>query len=132
MYLVIRRFLAVTFETLLHTSPNLGLADTILWLGKSGMHWCELLSKFQCTMLFNSQPTMIVIHLGGNDLVTIKQAKFIKLIRRDPKYFSSVFPAVKFVWCDILPRTKWRGIDNTPENLAKMNEKRKRVNRAGR
>ena len=36
------------------------------------------------------------------------------------------------VWSDILPRLVWRGVDNTPENLRKLDLKRKRINRAGR
>ena len=118
--------------TSLRTSPNLGLVDSILWLGKGGMHWCELLPKFQCTMLFNPQPTMIVIHVGGNDIVATKQARLIKDIKRDINYLASVFPCVKIVWSDILPRKFWRGIENTPDNLIKINEKRKRINRADR
>ncbi|MEW8545795.1 MAG: hypothetical protein AB2693_19915 [Candidatus Thiodiazotropha sp.] len=116
----------------LHSSPNLGIADNILWLGAGGMHWSELIPKFQCTMIFNPPPDLIVIHVGGNDLVTVKQAKLIKVIRRDLQYLASVFPTAIVVWSDILPRKSWRGIENNPQNLAKMNEKRKRINRAGR
>lgn len=116
----------------LRTSPNLGLDGNILWLGKGGMHWRELLPKFQCTLLFNPRPGMIVIHLGGNDLVTVKQAKLMRAIKKDLKYLASVFTSAKIVWSDILPRKKWLGIENTPKNLKIMDNKRKRINRAGR
>ena len=82
-------------------------------------------------MLFNPQPTMIVIHVGGNATVAIKQARLIKDIKRDINYLASVFPCVKTVWSDILPRKFWHGIENTPNNLVKMNEKRKLINRTG-
>ena len=114
------------------STGNLGLADTILWLVKEGMHWSDLLPTFQYAMLFNSKPVLIVINVGGNNLVTIKQAKFIRVINRDLKYMQSVFPMVKFVWSDILPRTYWIGIANTQKNLKVMNDKRRRINRAGR
>ena len=88
MYLVRRGFLAVSPRRrprgTSHPS-NLGLADTILWLVKGGMHWSDLLPTFQFAMLFNSKPVLIVINVGGNDLVTIKQAKFIRVINRDLK-----------------------------------------------
>ena len=69
----------------LHTPSNLGLADSILWLVKGGMHWSDLLPTFQYAMIFNSKPVLIVINVGGNDLVTIKQGKFIWVIR--PEFF---------------------------------------------
>lgn len=100
-------------------------------MGTSGMHWNQLLSTLQLKMMFNPPPALILIHLGGNDLVNIKQAKFMKLIRRDLSYVASVFPHAYIVWSDILPRKHWRGMVSTPQNLIKMNEKRKRINRAG-
>ena len=51
------------------------------WHGKGGMHWDELKGGFQKAMLFSVAPLMIIIHLGVNDLVTIKQGKMIKWIR---------------------------------------------------
>ena len=96
------------------------------------MKWNELHGQVQLTMLFNSPPAMIIIHLGGNDLVTIKQGKLIKSIKRDLNYISSVFPSALIVWSDILPRLSWRGITPTLENLGKINRKRKCINRAGR
>lgn len=116
----------------LRGSLNLGLAFNVLWLGTGGMHWSDLIPRFQCTMIFHPPPVMIIIHVGGNDLVTMKQAKLIKVIRRDLGYIASVFPSVKIAWSDILPRNWWRGIENSPDNLAKIDEKRKRINRAGR
>ena len=69
------------------TPSNLGLADSILWLVKRGMHWSDLLPIFQYAMIFNSKPVLIVINVGGNELVTIKQGKFIWVIR--PEFFIS-------------------------------------------
>ena len=113
--------------------PSLGLLNKrVLWLGSSGMHWPELVPKFQLTMILNPQPMMIVIHLGGNDLATVTQGKMIKKIKKDINYIASVFPSTQVVWSDILPRLVWRGVDNTPENLRKLDLKRKRINRAGR
>ena len=102
------------------------------WHGKWGMHWNELKGGFQKAMLFSVAPFMIIIHLGGNDIVTIKQGKMIKWIKRDLKYIASVFPQAILVWSDILPRKKWRGMINSPPNLKQINNKRKRINRAGR
>ena len=112
---------------------NLGLTNhQVHWIGKSGMHWNQLLSTLQFNMLYNPSPALILIHVGGNDLVNIKQGKLMKTVKNDLKYISSVFPNVSLVWSDILPRKHWRGMPSTPANLVSINEKRKSINRAGR
>ena len=63
---------------------NLGLHDRkVLWFGNKGMHWHELLPKLQHKMLFHPRPSMILIHVGGNDMVQVKQAKLMKRIQKD-------------------------------------------------
>ena len=88
--------------------------------------------KFQLAMLSNSPPKMILVHLGGNDLTTVKQGKLMGMIKKDLFYMASTFPSAYIIWSDILPRLLWRDITNTPDNLRKMDQKRKRINRAGR
>ena len=113
--------------------PNLGLPNQrVLWLGSGGMRWCDLMPKFQLAMLSNSPPKMILVHLGGNDLTTVKQGKLMGMIKKDLFYMASTFPSAYIIWSDILPRLLWRDITNTPDNLRKMDQKRKRINRAGR
>ena len=75
---------------------------------------------------------MIVVHLGGNDLVTTAQGKLMKSMKRDLCYLASVFPTTFIVWSDILPQMSWRGLESNPLNLGNMNNKRKRINRVGR
>ena len=116
-------------------SSNLGLANKkVHWLGTSSMHWRDLIPKFQLAMMFNPPHVMILVHVGGNDLVTMRQGKLIKNIKKDLQYLASVFSTAtcKIIWSDILPRKSWRGVEPTQGNLDKMNSKRKRINRAGR
>ena len=102
--------------------PNLDLdGRTVHWFGKGSMHWSQLHSTMQLKMLFYPTPAMIVIHLAGNDLVGLKQAQLIKRI-----------PETLIVWSDILQRTQWWGMDLNRCSLETMNNKRKRINRAGR
>lgn len=96
------------------------------------MHLDDLLPRFQQAMLFNRPPKMILVHVGGNDLVQFKVTRIIKDLKRHLSYIASVFPEALVIWSDILPRTHWRGAINTPENLRKLDNKRKRINRAGR
>ena len=112
--------------------PNLGLPNqSVLWLGSGGMRWCGLMPKFQLTMLSNSTPNTSVVHLSGNDLTTVKQGKLMGMIKKDLYYMASTFPSANIIWSDILPRLLWHDIVNTPENLRKIDQKRKRINRVG-
>lgn len=112
---------------------NLGVHDKrLIWSGYRGMHLDELLPKLQHNILFYPVPAMIIIHVGGSDLVNVKQAKLMKSISKVLKYIAAIFPSSYVVWSDILPRKQWRGIKDTPANLVKMHNKRKRINRAGR
>lgn len=89
------------------------------------MHRPELVSKFQLSIILNPRPVVIVLHLDGNDLATVKQGKLIRKIKKDINYIATVFPSTQVVWSDILPRLSWRCVDNTPENLHKLYLKRK-------
>ncbi|MCG8113656.1 MAG: SGNH/GDSL hydrolase family protein [Candidatus Thiodiazotropha taylori] len=110
---------------------NLGInSKKVVWLGTRGMRWEQIRQKFQLMMIENPQPAMILIHLGGNDLAFIKQAKLMRAIKRDIQYIASVFPSTQIVWSDILPRKSWRGVVTTTINLYKLDQKRKRINRA--
>lgn len=96
------------------------------------MHWEQLRAEFQRLMLFHPAPAMVVIHLGGNDLVTWSQSKLLKKIKTDLRYMASVFPDAQVIWSDILPRQAWRGVESSVESLRKLDQKRKRINRIGR
>lgn len=96
------------------------------------MHLSQLRPTIQLKMLYLPPPAMIVVHVGGNDIVTMKQAHLIRRIKKVFHYIHSVFPNAYLVWSDILPRTKWRGVESIEPNLSRLNDKRKRINRAGR
>ena len=96
------------------------------------MHWHQLIAKLQLAMMGCPAPEMIIIHLGGSDLTGVERGKLIKMIKRDIGYIASVFPSAYLVWSDILPRTAWRAIKSHQNSLNTINEKRKRINRAGR
>ena len=104
----------------------------VLWFGSRGMHWYDLRPKVQWEMLNRPPSVMLVIHVGGNDLVNISQAKMMKKITKDIKYIHSVFPSSYLVWSDILPRSKWLGLRPTAKNISNNDKKRRRINHHGR
>lgn len=113
--------------------PNLRLPGdlTVAWKCTRGLQWSEFHHNIQRELLFcSSQPQVILLHLGGNDLNKASLCKIRKMIRREVKFLYSVFPNTTIVWCDILQRRVWRGLgDNI--NVA-MERKRRRVNGFGR
>ena len=87
------------------------------------MHWYDLRPKVQWEMLIRPPPVMLVIHVGGNDLVNISQAKMMKKITKDIKYIHSVVPSSYLVWSDILTRSKWLGLRPTAKNISNIDKK---------
>lgn len=51
----------------------------------------------------------MVIHMGGNDLCTIKGIVLIGRIKEDLLSVRGEWPAVRLVWLDVVPRLVWRG-----------------------
>ena len=85
--------------------PNLCLPyQCVLRLGSGGMRWRGLMPKFQLAMLANSSPNTIVVHLGGNNLTTVKQGKSMGMIKKDLFYMASSFPSANSISSDILLR----------------------------
>ena len=88
--------------------------------------------RVQWEMLIPPLPVKLVIHVEGNDLVNIRQAKMMKRITKDIKYIHSVFPSSYLEWSDILPCSKWLGLRPTAKNISQMDIKRRRINCHGR
>ncbi len=108
---------------------NLGQEhDKTIWMGKSGMRWGQLLPAVQYHMISRGSPKILIIHLGGNDIDTVKQIVLRKAVQNDLDYLQSCFPTTVIVWCDILPRLYWR--KNLFDSHKVLNLKRKRINRA--
>ncbi len=110
---------------------NLGLKDRqVMWFGQGGMTWNQLLPKLQYEMLFRPTPAIIVLHVGGNSVVNTALGPFLHTLKSDMEYIFSTYTSAIIVWSDILPRAIWRGAE--PSDLPRMEDKRKRINRAGR
>ena len=111
---------------------NLNLGDGIRtrWHGTRGMRWWQLKSKIQWVSLHRT-PKIIIVHLGGNDVVSTKFQKMRRLLKRDFNRMLRLFPKTLIVWSEIPPRLTWK-FSQPNSSLKALNNKRKRFNALGR
>ncbi|XP_062610981.1 uncharacterized protein LOC134272832 isoform X1 [Saccostrea cucullata] len=105
---------------------NLGVQVT--WIGKRGMKWGDLIDSMEQKLTKCPPPAYLVIHLGGNDITSIKSEVLCTRIEHDICLMTNRLPSCKMIWSDILPRRKWIG----GRDICSVERKRKRVNRAAR
>ncbi|XP_045203614.2 uncharacterized protein LOC123556739 [Mercenaria mercenaria] len=101
---------------------------TVEWLGVRGLHWSELRNQIEAKVLFSSPPSIIILHLGGNDITSSTTVQIKIIIREEITYLREAFPEATLIWVDILPRRTWRGATN----LKTIEKKLLRLNRLGR
>uniref|UniRef100_A0A8C7E2X9 Tumor susceptibility 101 n=1 Tax=Naja naja TaxID=35670 RepID=A0A8C7E2X9_NAJNA len=90
--------------------PQLGirLEDAKLhWLGKSGMVWDQLVPILLHTRRRLTDPDILVIHLGGNDLGTASNLDVINRMKKDFGLLKQIFKNTILVWSNIIPRKVW-------------------------
>ncbi|XP_048239814.1 uncharacterized protein LOC125373047 [Haliotis rufescens] len=110
----------------LHLGKNLRLdSANITWFGIRGMHWSGLLPLLRKKLQYLQSPDTLVIHLGSNDLVTMRSIDLGRDIEQDMHTITDLLPNVQLIWSEMFPRRAWRGA----ESLAAIERKRKRVNR---
>ncbi|XP_060570874.1 uncharacterized protein LOC132729148 [Ruditapes philippinarum] len=110
--------------------PNLRLKDlTIAWWGVRGLRWQSFRHSIESQVLFSSPPSIIIVHLGGNDLADLPILNLKDVIRDEIFYLREAFPTTVLIWVDILQRQTWH---NATGGWVAMENKRKRVNRIGR
>lgn len=110
--------------------PDLNLpgGTRVVWMGVSGMGWADAVHHMQLPALFRMPPKVLVVHLGGNDLVRHNLQVCFKHIQDSIEYLHRAFPASIIVWANILPRFNWRAPETENKQIDK---KRKRVNQFG-
>nr|XP_056707608.1 tumor susceptibility gene 101 protein isoform X2 [Euleptes europaea] len=108
--------------------PQLGipLEDAKLhWLGKSGMTWDQLMPTLLHKRRRLSDPDILVVHLGGNDLGTASDVAIINRMKKDLGHLKQIFRNSILVWSNIVPRKVWN--QEVPHKV--MEKSRRRVNR---
>ena len=105
---------------------NLGIEQAVLWWqGYSGLRLKQTKQKIRCLASYGDQPSIVVLHCGGNDLGHTDLKTLRKYVSEVFQFLLQIFPTVKIIWSEILPRRVWR----YSENKAAMEAARKRINR---
>ena len=108
---------------------NLGLQQAgirVKWYGNRGMHWSQLDSFISDKLHHHPPPTSMILQLGSNDMVTMKNKLLIDNITCSVLRLRSLLPSVRIIWSNMLPRLYWHGAEH-PKQVDKA---RKRVNSA--
>ena len=91
---------------------------------KYGMVWSVLSTTISRAMRDVPPPAMILIHLGSNDLGTIKTFNLIENIEIDIFRLKLLLPNCRIIWTELLMRRHWH---NAKKGNA-LEKARKRVN----
>ena len=98
------------------------------WYGIRGMRWESFISTFDKYVKSYPRPDYLIIQAGSNDLGVVKGKELIENIRADIMRLAILYPDLKIIWSDILPRRYWHYGDNH----SAIEGTRKRVNIAVR
>lgn len=79
----------------------------IFWKGFRGLRWCNL--YFQLSVLYNlwAYPSVISVHVGGNDTGHLKTVDLLFSIKRDLHCLKMSFPQTTLLFSEIVPRLLW-------------------------
>jgi hypothetical protein len=96
-------------------------SQKVSWHGQRGMRWSQLLPKMKSMLSAAAPPSMLFVHLGGNDLSSIPLRKLTELAQYDLTALAAFCPHTVLIWSDVLPRIHYRGAhaDNKMEKTRK-------------
>lgn len=109
-------------------NPNLSLPGNVVWLGRRGMKWSQLLPLLEAEKGQRDAPHLLCIHCGANDLGYSKGTELIHKIRSDLVLVMSLFPGAHIVFSNLCERRVWMhgtcgapgGINKTRRNVNKV------------
>ncbi|XP_053326755.1 translation initiation factor IF-2-like isoform X2 [Spea bombifrons] len=80
----------------------------VRWFGRRGMRWMQLLPELVRLSRLLGSPSVLVVHLGGNDLGVVPVRALGDMILRDLATVRILFPEVQLVWSEVVARNYWR------------------------
>jgi len=99
-------------------------SSKVQWQGQRGMKWNHLLPKVKYMLSVTAPPSMLFVHVGGNDLTSIPLRKLTEMAKYDLTALAGMCPQTVLVWSDVLPRIHYRGAQSDQ----KMEKTRKTFN----
>ncbi|KAM6468940.1 matrix-remodeling-associated protein 7 isoform 1-T1 [Liasis olivaceus] len=98
----------------------------VYWHGIQTMMWKQLMPLLHEIYHLRSPPSLIIIHLGEDDLLPQNNISLIISMKNDLGILKRAFPDTVIVWSSLLPRRIWKK-DQKPEHMEKA---QKHVNKA--
>ena len=99
--------------------------QSIKWVGRRGMRWHQLMHEFQYLTMHAPPPKVLVLHLGANDITTVRCSHLRNCMRGDILLMNETFPETKVVISAMIQRCNWA----SDIDLKKIENKRKTLNR---
>ncbi|XP_042311051.1 uncharacterized protein LOC121924050 isoform X1 [Sceloporus undulatus] len=99
---------------------QLGIPDSkayVYWHGMQAMKWEQLLPALHETYRLRSPPSVIIIHLGEDDLLPEDNISLIMSMKNDLGILRRAFPDAVIVWSSLLPTSSKE--DHKPELMGK-------------
>uniref|UniRef100_A0ABM5FMD9 Matrix-remodeling-associated protein 7 isoform X1 n=1 Tax=Pogona vitticeps TaxID=103695 RepID=A0ABM5FMD9_9SAUR len=96
----------------------------VYWHGVQAMRWEDILPLLHEIYHLRSPPSIIIIHVGEDDLLPGNHTSFLMAMKNDLGILRRALPSVIIIWSSLLPKPVW-GKDQKPEEMEKI---RKHVN----
>ncbi|KAG8432089.1 hypothetical protein GDO86_018838 [Hymenochirus boettgeri] len=88
--------------------PNLGLEGVeITWNGIKGLRWRAFMRTCVDMKRISRVPKILILHLGGTDMLLGKQYDLIQSMRRDMAHLRSMLPSSALIFSEVIPRPFW-------------------------
>ncbi|KAM4020115.1 uncharacterized protein ACNLHF_000667 isoform 2-T2 [Anomaloglossus baeobatrachus] len=88
---------------------NLGFNGLeVSWRAIRGLKWTQVFGEVVNISRQSAGPTILVLHVGGNDLCRVKLADLLTLMRTDLNRFPGFFSELRVVWSEIISRVTWQ------------------------
>ncbi|KAM4675988.1 uncharacterized protein O3C94_008624 [Discoglossus pictus] len=94
----------------------------VRWFGVRGLRWAQLDELLNTCSQRYGQPTIIIIHAGGNDLGAVPMRRMLKVMKRDVESWTKKFPGTFLIWSEMIKRRSWRNARD-PVGLDKARQK---------
>jgi hypothetical protein len=84
----------------------------VSWHGFRGLRVDGVQSEIQQLLNYKPRPTIILLHVGANDLTKLKSVQLILNLKSVIDWLLSKLPGLTIIWSHMLYRLRWQGARN--------------------